>query len=173
MWTFSGPDLPFFDPEWTDGGSTYSQNNVSSNFFYTLAHRAVAFGDPISNGDKISFNESHYYSCPTNLTNPIEPVESIKSASTNMNPNVSKALISNLEIFPNPTNGEAKLTYQSSSPSRISLFDVNGQEIMQKQVDSKGKIEEMINCGELNNGIYILKISNQDKVLAKKLIVRR
>ncbi len=73
------------------------------------------------------------------------------------------ATFSATNLFPNPTANSATISYalQSSTDVVIDLFDISGNKIKNvlnaKQSGGEQKIN--INCAELNNGFYFIKLS--------------
>jgi len=59
-----------------------------------------------------------------------------------------------------------------SDQIRIHVFDVNGKEIYTEELDDyTGKYSKEIDLSSNDSGIYILKISQADKMLIKKIII--
>ncbi len=67
----------------------------------------------------------------------------------------------NIKVYPNPAKNEINIEDTRLNPEAIiSIFNLEGQLVMsQKLINSKTKID-LIN---LNNGIYLLKVSDRDK----------
>ncbi len=79
--------------------------------------------------------------------------------------------ISNIEIndsikvFPNPSNGEIFFS-SNLNYSKIEIYSEIGQKIYCLEKVNSDKIELL-----LNKGIYIMKITHEDKILNKKIII--
>ncbi|MBX3165659.1 MAG: T9SS type A sorting domain-containing protein [Bacteroidetes bacterium] len=78
-----------------------------------------------------------------------------------------------VEVYPNPANDLVKI--ESNIPNEelnISIVDVTGRTVMNKKLEIKNHTADI----ELNlsNGVYILKITNnQQKTISKKLVIAR
>jgi len=79
-----------------------------------------------------------------------------------------------LNIFPNPTNGDFNLAYKGKPGGlKISITDIAGKLLYEKEVaDYKGSFNEQINLSEQANGTVIIQIENEGEVLIEKLILQ-
>jgi len=70
----------------------------------------------------------------------------------------------NIEIFPNPTN---KILFINgiSENSKISIYDVLGKEVLNLETTNN-----QVNISNLQCGIYVLKIENENGIVTKKFI---
>lgn len=75
-----------------------------------------------------------------------------------------------VSVFPNPTSGILNVT--SISDATVELFDVTGKNVLLQASVSASKTEQ-INVSGLVNGVYILKISNNDFVTIKKVVLNK
>lgn len=76
--------------------------------------------------------------------------------------------IDGLSIYPNPTNGDKiYIISKLSLEKEIEIFDVLGKKILQTTLSSKE-----LNIGDLNAGVYIIKIREGEFSATRKLIVR-
>ena len=69
-------------------------------------------------------------------------------------------------IFPNPVRQNLQIKTGSLTFDQYTLFNLNGQPLLQ------GAINAEINVGELNNGTYLLRLTNASGVLMKKLVIQ-
>ena len=74
--------------------------------------------------------------------------------------------ISKLKMYPNPSDGY--ITFNKSI-DLIEIFDITGKKIMIFENTFKN---QELDISKLNSGYYIIKISNDEEVQNKKLIVR-
>jgi hypothetical protein len=75
-----------------------------------------------------------------------------------------------LKIYPNPANDKivVEVSYQNPSVNnKLSIFDIHGQLLMQKQID---KLKTEIDISELARGIYFLRIENRSELYVRKFI---
>lgn len=79
-----------------------------------------------------------------------------------------------LRYYPNPSNGKFDLVFNLSTKAdtEIRIFDPNGKEIYnEKRKDFSGEYFHQLDISEHGSGTYILKISQGDKSVSKKIIV--
>ncbi len=79
--------------------------------------------------------------------------------------------VSNLKIYPNPANDMITVKFDAvSSFSSIEILDLNGKLLNTVNVNVSGIIQEQISLESLNQGIYILKVINGDKISTERII---
>jgi endonuclease I len=79
--------------------------------------------------------------------------------------NVSKNNVSQLSTYPNPVKGDT-LFFNKTDSYAIEVYNLIGKKVFFKQVFNANKID----ISSIKNGIYILKLSNNNKILTKKFI---
>lgn len=73
----------------------------------------------------------------------------------------------NIQVYPNPANDNLQLTNLSEGINyTITLFDITGKEMISKSIT---KTNNAINIEFLNNGLYVLKISDGVNSVFKKI----
>ena len=73
-----------------------------------------------------------------------------------------------LSIYPNPvSNGFVNIRSTSTDALTIAVYDLLG-----KQISNTTLTNNRLNVSQLNTGIYILKISQKNKSITKKLIIK-
>ncbi|WP_138432857.1 T9SS type A sorting domain-containing protein [Winogradskyella algicola] len=71
-------------------------------------------------------------------------------------------------IYPNPTNtGIVTITSSNSDVMNVQVFDILG-----KQVKNETLIHNTLNVSNLNTGVYILKITQNNATTTKKLVIK-
>ncbi|OEK09494.1 hypothetical protein A8C32_12340 [Flavivirga aquatica] len=83
--------------------------------------------------------------------------------------------ITNLSVFPNPSEGgvfNIKLSSALSSVINISVFDLRGRIIYEQTYQDTGEFNEKITLNGIKSGMYILKINDGIKKSLKKIIVK-
>jgi hypothetical protein len=70
-----------------------------------------------------------------------------------------------LRVFPNPTTEKIHLSAKKTL-SKITLYDVYGKQILEKENDT-----EALNVSQLNSGIYFLEVYSDSEKAIKKLII--
>jgi photosystem II stability/assembly factor-like uncharacterized protein len=84
------------------------------------------------------------------------------------------AEISSLNIYPNPNNGLFKISFTAGQPGnyKIEVINESGQIILtENQNDFSGNFSKEINITNLSKGIYLVKVSGNQKEVTKKLIL--
>jgi hypothetical protein len=81
---------------------------------------------------------------------------------------------SQLELFPNPNNGDFKLkvTSNKASETRISLINLLGQEIWADNKTLSEGAQEIDLSTNLDAGVYILRLNNEDGQVMKSVVIR-
>ncbi|HKZ65477.1 MAG TPA: carbohydrate-binding protein, partial [Chitinophagaceae bacterium] len=85
-----------------------------------------------------------------------------KSASGNTKEVINKSKVSNLNAYPNPTNGNILIKLDDTIYRTMKLFDSNGRLIQQWKI-FPGESTISKDLSFLKNGIYILKLEGIDK----------
>ena len=80
---------------------------------------------------------------------------------------IAKNNISVNKIYPNPANGN--VTFSSKDFKTIEMFNIIGQSVL-KLNPTKSNIT--VNTNQFDKGIYIVKFSNNELSLSKKLIIK-
>ncbi|MCR9229185.1 MAG: T9SS type A sorting domain-containing protein [Flavobacteriaceae bacterium] len=80
----------------------------------------------------------------------------------------SSADIDGFKLYPNPvTQGKVYIETRENAPKKILVFDVLGTQVLQTTILGKE-----LNLSELDKGVYILRVFEQNKVATRKLIVK-
>jgi hypothetical protein len=75
---------------------------------------------------------------------------------------------SSFSIYPNPTNtGKVTISSSNNDAMNVQVFDVLG-----KQVKNETLTNNTLNVSDLNTGVYILKITQNNATTTKKLVIR-
>ena len=79
-----------------------------------------------------------------------------------------------LTIFPNPGNGEFTLSYDIGKEANASLdvFSVSGQLLMQDHISGLSN-QKTLDLTQFPNGIYLLKVKTDTKVMTKKIVINK
>lgn len=160
--------------EWVISGGTIVIPNVNSNSY---TGQSVIFVDPIDGPygftvkvrAKNSCGYSAWYTkhistnCSTGGGGEVTPL------------NGSLALDDKTIFFPNPPSATVFVNLNQLTDNkkefdfRIKLFDFNGSLVFEKQTN---RILEQINLSSLKNGIYILHLSNGERNVTEKLVIK-
>jgi len=80
-----------------------------------------------------------------------------------------------MDIYPNPASDYVNVEISGSfNTSQIEIYDIAGKRIINQAVlneSQNGSFTKRVNVSQLHNGIYILKLVDDEKELTRKLIV--
>lgn len=80
-----------------------------------------------------------------------------------------------LNIYPNPTNGQLNLTFETgeAGKTQVLLTDIQGKEVYSEEINtiSAQTVQRFIDIGGQASGTYFLKISSNNKSTVKKIIL--
>ncbi len=87
---------------------------------------------------------------------------------------VESTLRNELLVYPNPTRNVIKLKNTSSDVKNAvaELYTISGQLVLTKNVSLKQNNAERLNVSNLENGYYILKISNEGQTVEEKIMIQ-
>ncbi len=86
------------------------------------------------------------------------------------NPNVSiKELSTGISAYPNPSNGIFSLNLSDNS-GNIIIYDINGNEILRKEVNF---FSEKLDLNNYNSGIYTIKYISNKGIFFDKIIIEK
>ncbi|MEZ4801183.1 MAG: T9SS type A sorting domain-containing protein [Gelidibacter sp.] len=72
------------------------------------------------------------------------------------------------KIYPNPTSvGYVNITSNTADAMSVKVFDVLGKQVLNQTVSNN-----RLNVASLKSGIYIMKISQNDATITKKLVIK-
>jgi hypothetical protein len=78
------------------------------------------------------------------------------------------SIIEGLNLYPNPvSNGKVYISTKNDLEKEIIVFDLLGKKVLQTLISSKE-----LNISNLNSGVYIIKITENNASATRKLIVR-
>lgn len=92
-------------------------------------------------------------------------IESLCPSSVSVFENKNKELIKG--VYPNPSSGDFTIKMNTVSNVDIQIVDVAGRVIMEFKEYAKSELK----VNDLNEGLYFVKISNQENQLTKRIIV--
>jgi hypothetical protein len=79
-------------------------------------------------------------------------------------------LLNQLDVFPNPAREVLNLNYEVQSEQAVlGLFDLTGRQVLNRALDSNESYMEL-NIGELESGIYMLRIKDGDQIITKRVV---
>jgi spore coat protein CotH len=72
-----------------------------------------------------------------------------------------------ITIFPNPASTKINIDIPDHVPTVLTVYDILGKQLIQKSN------VKTIDLNELNDGIYLLKVTIDNKILTKRFIVKK
>ena len=76
--------------------------------------------------------------------------------------------IEGLSVYPNPvTNGKVFIKTKENAPKKIMIFDVFGGNLLETTI-----LGSELNLGNLDAGVYMIRIFEKNKVATRKLIIK-
>ncbi len=72
-----------------------------------------------------------------------------------------------LQIFPNPTQGNLQLQFDSEAQRNLQLYDLTGKLLLQKSLFS---VSEMLDLSDLASGFYLLRVAENGKSVLRKIV---
>ena len=84
--------------------------------------------------------------------------------------------LSNVKIYPNPSNGTFNLSYSLTNSGNVSIaiIDELGQIVFaSSEQRNSGQTNEQINMENLSAGIYSLRLQTSSGIMVKKLVVMK
>lgn len=87
--------------------------------------------------------------------------------------NTDKFELDNFSLYPNPNNGDFSLSFTSNSGKAIdvNVYDITGHTIYRKSFQPTSTFNEDISLGNLSSGMYMVKVTDQNRSVIKKMIV--
>lgn len=76
-------------------------------------------------------------------------------------------LLNNIRVYPNPTNGLLTVSNTSTTGLQISVYDINGRLLLNKNF---GQDDNTIDISNFSNGMYLLTIKTDLGEISKKVI---
>jgi hypothetical protein len=81
---------------------------------------------------------------------------------------VGDATITNFSIYPNPTStGYVNITSTNADAMSVAVFDVLGKQVINETISNN-----RLDVSSLNTGLYIVKISQNNATVTKKLVIK-
>ncbi len=82
--------------------------------------------------------------------------------------------ISDFKLFPNPSDGNFKIEFSSVSnlPVVVSVVDVLGRKVYQKQYETKANFSEAIDLKKIMAGVYVVTVEDGNRKEVKKIVIQ-
>lgn len=115
---------------------------------------------------------THYYVCTHHVATMGMKGTIIVQSATGIE---ETAMLANINIYPNPTNGKFSIEFNNADiPSEkdcsLEIYNIRGQKIYQTPVLDPTSVFDLSNQSD---GIYFIKIKNDQAVLTKKIVIQK
>ncbi len=82
--------------------------------------------------------------------------------------------IQEFKVMPNPTSGVFTVSMISDAVAKLNLnvYNMAGQKVYQMSEET-AQLNEVIDLGGLNNGVYLIELSNSSSTMLKKLVLSK
>lgn len=92
--------------------------------------------------------------------------------------NTQESALEGFGIYPNPSNGEAKIYFEikEKGSHSVNIYDLTGRKVYSQNISELEAGKHQINWqadGSLKNGIYIYELESNGKKVSKKMILNR
>lgn len=86
---------------------------------------------------------------------------------------IDENTLAGFDLFPNPNNGTFTVNLNSVSTQDIEMtvFDIRGREVFNNTFDNTANFSQLVNLRNVQSGIYLLKVSDGNSSITKKIIV--
>ncbi len=82
-----------------------------------------------------------------------------------------------LNVYPNPFNGQTKISYTLNIPGHVNLklYNTIGQEIieLENDIENAGLHEIKFTNDKLPSGIYFLRLIHEGKTITQKIVLAK
>jgi len=80
----------------------------------------------------------------------------------------------NMQVYPNPNNGEFVVALNSkyNTQAALQVFNSLGSLVQQKELKLNGEHKESINLKHLNKGVYYVRLQSDNELLVGKVVVQ-
>lgn len=76
--------------------------------------------------------------------------------------------IEGFSMYPNPTNkGYVNMSSRSNSRMEVSVYDILGKQVVNEKV-----VDKTLDVSNLNAGVYIMKVSQDEALITRKLVIQ-
>ncbi len=161
--------------QWSWGDGTTSNTLFTSHLYSVAATYTICLSTTISCGASATYCSSYYiYKSASADGNDMIEVNVIDASSVGLKNNAKNN--NSFVVYPNPNNGmfTVKMDGLSEGAVNIEVYNVYGQLLAEVQAESTGKnMEQAMNLPTLNEGVYMLKISNNGNTVIKKISVQK
>jgi hypothetical protein len=125
-------------------------------------YKNLPLGTKITNRAYIYFD----YNTPV----PTKKTENTKANKTGISTRGKTDLNSVVSLYPNPAGGELFIQSLTLEMNTISILDIEGKVVFTSEI--KGIKEILVNTNQLKEGIYFVKLENENEIIVRKIIIK-
>lgn len=178
--------LLFADPEFNDAELTYTLFSLPANGILLLDQDTLNIGDIFTQED-INIGRLRYAHSDNNSTNDqfrfiISNPEGGWVGVEQFDILIDESFLTNtrewdtqpqLKVFPNPADRQLTIQFepQQLKNSRLHIFDGLGRMVLQQKLDGNGADNRTISTADWSEGLYVLQIRNEKKMISRKIII--
>ncbi|MEM6342253.1 MAG: endo-1,4-beta-xylanase [Bacteroidota bacterium] len=155
-WTLSKPGQTFiglvFDEWWTDKTIFSGADGIASVKGFKGQYEISYVCDGQTVRDTIKLLEAQNYDIVCN----------------NVSTNLQDFISPELKLYPNPSAGEVLISSPNLQRANIQIYDLHGRKVLSFEQET---LPIRLDLGHLK-GVYFIELSNQDKRIVQKLILR-
>mgnify|MGYP000442242511 CR=1 FL=1 len=145
-----------------------------SNLYILSSHSATEPGVPEATNTSTNTDAMSAVAFRQSSNIPTATIDGVRVGTTWNNTVVSTVLntkdnqIEGFSMYPNPTNkGYVNISSRSSSKMEVSVYDILGKQVVNETVANK-----KLDVSNLNAGVYIMKVSQNEASITKKLVIQ-
>ena len=89
--------------------------------------------------------------------------------------NENSSIISNLSIYPNPSNGVftvSAINENSNNQINVQVLDMQGKLLKESTLTGSKFLQESFNLEGYEKGIYLIKLNQREKIITERIVIR-
>jgi hypothetical protein len=76
-------------------------------------------------------------------------------------------------LYPNPANGEFTIVYNNTNKlASLTILSLDGRIVLSEKFSANPKAINRYHVNKLQKGVYLVKLSDGDKFISRKLVVK-
>ncbi|MFT6997696.1 MAG: hypothetical protein ACJAQ4_001450 [Cryomorphaceae bacterium] len=79
---------------------------------------------------------------------------------------------SQLQLFPNPVQGELNILLENGDFSLVEIYDATGRKVMSQSLNFQSAVQTRVDVASFSQGIHVIFVFNQDGQIARQQFVK-